>query len=318
MSAQPSPASSLPPEAPQASALARHHRRLAATRIDEPAWLNAEVARRLGDKLDAILIKPAQWLDWSGHLGGTADVVARRYPQALRWVLETDDGLAERELSRWQAEQEKARPWWMPWKQPAPARLLRQPDQRPPGWPAQGVNMLWANMSLHATADVDLLAQQWHAALEVDGFLMCSGLGPDTAQELRAVYAEMGWGLPTVRFIDMHDLGDALGKAGFSDPVMDMEHLTLTWADAPAMLSEWRTWGGNVALGRFQGCRTPRWRDRLLDALDQGLKRPDGRLGLTLELVYGHAVKPMPKFALQPETRVSLDDMRRMVKGRDR
>lgn len=312
------PPSSPPPEAPQAAALARQQRRLSTALIDEPAWLHAEVARRLGDKLDAILLKPAQWLDWSGHLGGTADVVSRRHPESVRWALETDDALIARALRQWQAEQERERPWWAPWKQSMPARVLRGPEDRPPHWPKQGVDMLWANMSLHATADVDALAQQWHAALDVGGFLMCSGLGPDTFKELRPVYAEMGWGLPTVRFIDMHDLGDALGKAGFADPVMDMERLMLTWADVPTMLKEWQTWGGNVALGRFQGLRTRRWRDQWGATLEKNLRRPDGRLGLTLELVYGHAVKPAPKIPLQAETRFSLDEMRRMVKKQGR
>ena len=143
---------------------------------------------------------------------------------------------------------------------------------------------------------------------------MCSGLGPDTARELRAIYRTMGWSLPTIDFIDMHDLGDELVKAGFADPVMDMERLTLTWETPQAMLKELRTWGGNVAVGRHAGLKTPRWRDDLLNLLAQRLARPDGRLGLTIEVVYGHAIKPEPRIKVEPETRVSIDDMRRMVR----
>jgi malonyl-CoA O-methyltransferase len=120
--------------------------------------------------------------------------------------------------------------------------------------------------------------------------------------------------LPTVDFIDMHDLGDELVKAGFADPVMDMETLTLTWASAEELVSEVRTWGGNVAVGRFGGLRTPRWRRRLLDAITESLRRPDGRLGLTIELVYGHAIKPVPRVKLEAESRVSLEDMRTMMR----
>jgi malonyl-CoA O-methyltransferase len=170
-------------------------------------------------------------------------------------------------------------------------------------------------MALHAQADLDDTLKAWHAALAVDGFLMCSGLGPDTARELRGLYQQLGWPLPTIQFIDMHDLGDALVKAGFSDPVMDMERLTLTWPDAPAMLAELRTWGGNVAWGRFAGLRTPRWRDRLVQALEDHLRGPDGRLRLTVELVYGHAIKPLPKVPLSSEAKVSLGDMKRLIKS---
>jgi malonyl-CoA O-methyltransferase len=158
----------------------------------------------------------------------------------------------------------------------------------------------------------------WFRQLAVDGFLMCSGLGPDTARELRNLYCEMRWPLPTIDFIDMHDLGDELVKAGFADPVMDMERLTLTWATPEAMLRELSTWGGNVAVGRFAGLRTPRWRHNLLQLLADRLTGADGRLGLTIELIYGHAIKPAPRPRLAPETRVSLDDMRRMVRKPDR
>jgi malonyl-CoA O-methyltransferase len=61
-------------------------------------------------------------------------------------------------------------------------------------------------------------------------------------------------------FVDMHDLGDMLVQAGFADPVMDQELLTLTWADADALLAELRTLGANVSRDRHPGLRTPRWR----------------------------------------------------------
>jgi len=197
---------------------------------------------------------------------------------------------------------------------PQPSPVFHAFNQKPDGWPQEGVGLVWANMALHAETDVPALLRAWHRALKADGFVMCSGLGPDTARELKGVDHQMGWGLPTIDFIDMHDLGDAFVKAGFADPVMDMERLTLTWASAEEMLAELRTWGGNVAHGRHMGLRTPRWRARLLKAMTQALARPDGRLALTVELVYGHAVKPAPRPKLTPETRVSLDDMKAMIR----
>jgi malonyl-CoA O-methyltransferase len=269
------------------------------------------VARRLGDKLQAILLEPGDWLDWGGWLGAGQSVVQARYPQARRWVWEPSAALVDRSVQQW--AQLDTRPWWARWKSVKPPVFDRL-TPTPSHWPADGVGLVWANMALHASTDLDTLFKTWHQVLKVDGFLMCSGLGPDTAKELRAVYQAMGWGLPTIDFIDMHDLGDAFVQAGFADPVMDMERLSLTWPDAETMLREWRTWGGNVAAGRFAGCRTPRWRQQLVQALETHLKRPDGRLGLSLELVYGHAVKPKPRIPVTEETRVSLDDMRRMIR----
>jgi malonyl-CoA O-methyltransferase len=191
--------------------------------------------------------------------------------------------------------------------------VLAEPVGQAP-WPRDGVQMLWANMTLHGAPDLKALMATWHRHLAIGGFLMCSGLGPDTARELRTLYRELGWPMPTIDFIDMHDLGDELLQAGFSDPVMDMERLTLTWAGPEAMLDELRTWGGNVAHGRMAGLRTPRWKRVLLDRIRERMAQPDGRIALTVELVYGHAVKPEPRAKVAPETRVSLDDMRRMVR----
>ena len=304
------------PMAPQPAALLHQAERLA--RLGQPAWLPGEVAGRLADKLDAIRLTPVDWVDWGGFLGQGAADVARRYPQAQRWVIEPTPALAERSRQTWQAAH--PRRWWAALARreaTPPVALAGQPwpADTPSIWPAQGAGLVWANMSLHTHADPEAMMRQWHGLLAVDGFVMCSGLGPDSAQELRTVYRQMGWPWPTVQFVDMHDLGDALANAGFAEPVMDMERLTLTWVDAPAMLAELRTWGGNVAWGRFQGCRTPRWRERLLQAIDTHCRLKDGRVGLTLELIYGHAIKPLPRVPVSGESRVSVDDLKRIIKS---
>jgi malonyl-CoA O-methyltransferase len=105
-----------------------------------------------------------------------------------------------------------------------------------------------------------------------------------------------------------------LVHAGFADPVMDQEQITLTWASADALLAELRTLGGNVASARFGGLRTPRWRKRLVDALTLGAGA-DGRPRLTFELVYGHAFRPPPRPRVAGETNVPLEDMRAMMRA---
>jgi malonyl-CoA O-methyltransferase len=56
----------------------------------------------------------------------------------------------------------------------------------------------------------------------------------------------------------------------------------------------------------------------LLEALDEHLRGPDGRLRLTVEVVYGHAIKPLPRVPLASETKVSLGDMKRLIKSGDK
>ena len=295
--------------APSRPALVHQGMRLAA--LPEPPWLHQEAARRLATKLAPIRLVPRSWIDWSAYLGAGWAHVAACYPEAQRWVVEPLPALRSR--SQALVAGEGLRSWRTLWRK-EPARVWTPEEAAPAPWQPEGVQMVWANMTLHAHDALPALMAAWHRQLAVDGFLMCSGLGPDTARELRQLYGALGWPLPTIDFIDMHDLGDELVRAGFADPVMDMERLTLTWATPEAMLQELRTWGGNVAAGRFPGLRTPRWRERLLRHVAERLARPDGRIGMTVELIYGHAVKPAPRPKVAAETRVSLDDMRRMVR----
>jgi malonyl-CoA O-methyltransferase len=180
--------------------------------------------------------------------------------------------------------------------------------------PAGEAELLWSNMMLHLVSDPVALMQQWQRALAVDGFLMFSTLGPGSLQGLRRVYARLGWPAPHAPFVDMHDLGDMLVHAGFADPVMDQEVLTLTWPDAQALLHELRALGGNADPARSSGLRTPRWRQRLCAEL-RALQDAEGRLRLDFELVYGHAFRAAPKPRITAQTTVALDEMRAMVRS---
>jgi malonyl-CoA O-methyltransferase len=144
---------------------------------------------------------------------------------------------------------------------------------------------------------------------------MFSCLGPDTLAELRDLYAALGWPPPASDFTDMHDWGDMLVHAGFAEPVMDMERITLTWADADALLAELRELGANLHPARFAALRSRGWRERLRQALQGRLAGPDGRLALRFEIIYGHALKPAPRVRMGAESAVSLQDMKALLHG---
>ncbi|MCC7287547.1 MAG: biotin synthase [Burkholderiaceae bacterium] len=272
----------------------RLRRRLA--RAVQAPWLHAEVARRMADRLPIIRQPPQRWLDWWAQLGGGAQAVRTAYPKAQRTALEPDGLLREGSATQ-------TPPWWSRRRRRADAVLL--PGEVDPA----SADMVWANMMLHACADIAAQFASWHRALAVDGFLMFSTLGPGTLPELRQLYQREGWGPPFYPFADMHDLGDALVHAGFADPVMDQELLTLTWSTPSAALHELRALGGNLHASRFAGLRTPRWRDRLLQQLERR-RDADGRVALSFEVVYGHAVRLRARARVAPVTTVSLQDMR--------
>ena len=274
----------------------RLRKRLA--RAAQAPWLHGEVARRMAERLPIIRQPPQRWLDWWAHLGGGAQAVRAAYPQAQRTAVEPDDPLRARSAAL-------LPPWWSRrrWGAQAEAVLL------PGGVRPASADMVWANMMLHACADIAAQFASWHRALAADGFVMFSTLGPGTLPELRLLYEHERWGPAFFPFADMHDLGDGLVHAGFADPVMDQELLTLTWSSPQAALQELRALGSNLHAARFAGLRTPRWRKRLVRALERR-RDADGRVALSFEIVYGHAVRPRARARVAPVSTVSLHDLR--------
>jgi len=245
------------------------------------------------ERLEWINLKPQAWAHWEPVRGGLQAhaLLAKRYPDAACFVAEAQEDHAQ------YASKLIAKPWWHP------AGWVGKPTRFEP--PAEGaVQMLWANMALHMAADPQALMAQWHRALAVDGFVMFSCLGPDTLRELRGLYQSLGWPVPSHEFTDMHDWGDMLAGAGFAEPVMDMERITLTFESPQRLLQELRELGRNLHPQRFAGLRGRQWRDQLHQSLAAA------PLQVTFEVIYGHAFKPKPRLAMRSETVLSLAQMR--------
>lgn len=253
------------------------------------------------DRLQWIRLQPARWAHWAPVRGGlqTHALLARRYRKAECFVVEA--GAQHEQL----AIKSIVKPWWNPtgWGG-TPTRFAMPPEA--------SVQMLWANMALHDEPDPEALIAQWHRALATDGFLMFSCLGPDTLRELRALYDALGWPPCGHEFTDMHDWGDMLVHAGFAEPVMDMEHITLTYETPQRLLQDLRELGRNLHPARFAALRGRRWHRQLQQEMTARLAdaREQGRLTLTFEIIYGHAFKPAPRLPIQAETTLTLDEMR--------
>jgi len=255
------------------------------------------------ERLDWIVKPPQRWCHWQPVRGGLQAhaLLRQRYAQSECLVYEASP------LHEAAAREQLGARWWQPARWTGGATRFGEPE------PA-GVDMLWANMALHQQADPQALITRWHQALSVDGYVMFSCLGPDTLRELHALYAQLGWPPAGQAFTDMHDWGDMLVHAGFSEPVMDMEHITLTFATPERLLQELRELGRNFHPQRFAALRGRRWQQRLHDGLRERLAGPDGQLALTFEIVYGHAYKPQPRVRLESSSAVSLEDMRSMLR----
>jgi malonyl-CoA O-methyltransferase len=289
----------------QAAALALIARRMGRARA--APWLHGEVARRMADRLGLVRLQPRSLIDWWSFNGASQALLRQAYPKSRMLLVEPDLGLHQ------VAHAVPAPRWWSPrrWTGPSAACMAPQDVQ------AEAAELVWANMMLHLVQDPLAQMQQWRRSVAIDGFLMFSTLGPGSLRGLSQTYARLRWPVPHAPFVDMHDLGDMLVHAGFADPVMDQETLTLTWPDATALLHELRSLGGNADPMRTAGLRTPRWRERLCAEL-QDLAGPDGRLQLDFEVVYGHAFRAAPKPRVAAQTTVALEEMRAMARSHRR
>jgi malonyl-CoA O-methyltransferase len=278
------------------AALARWQQRQALS--PEPPWLHGEVARRMAERLQILKRVPAVVIDWWARSGAGSELLRAAYPKAQQLRVEP--------LAVLQQPTAPA-PWWSAqrWRSNDAVAEDAVPDGQ--------AQLLWANMMLHAVADPGALLAQWRRALSREGFVMFSTLGPDTLKTIREAYRDAGWGAAHAPFVDMHDLGDMLVRAGFADPVMDQEMLRLTWATPAALRAELRSLGLNADPSRCAGLRTPRWRARLDAALAERAGT-DGRIALEFEIVYGHAFNPPPRVAVAGETRLSAADLQRMAR----
>ena len=268
-------------------------------------WLHEEVARRMQERLQWIAQAPTSWLHWEPLRGGLQAhaQLRRHYAQARCYVLQEE---ASAQLRQALAPAPAPAPWSLAYWRGGTQTL---------GAPEQPVQMVWANMALHQTADPLALIERWHGLLQTGGFVMFSCLGPDTLRELRPLYAAHGWPEPAQHFTDMHDWGDMLLRAQFAEPVMDMERITLTFATPERLLQELRELGRNLHPQRFAALRGRAWQAALRAALQNELPRSaDGRLQLSFEIVYGHAFKAAPRVRVAAQTHVSLDAMREQLR----
>lgn len=266
-------------------------------------WLHEEVGARMAERLGWIKAVPQSWLAWEPLRGGLQAhrAVVASYPKSQ--VLLHAQSLVPT-LDALKAQAPEASGLLGRWRYTPPAVL--GPDCE--------VDMVWANMALHTTHLPQSLLKRWHQVLRVNGFLMFSCLGPDALKEVRAVYQALGWPTPMHAFTDMHDWGDMLVQSGFAEPVMDMERIQLSYSGAEALLADLRQWGRNLGQARGRVTRGKAWFAALCAGIEAHMPRTsDGRLALTLEVIYGHAHKGQPRVSMGASAAVSLREMKQML-----
>lgn len=256
----------------------------AAAKYDSSALLQREVSERMLERLDLVKLKPNRVLDAGSGTGVAAGRLRQRYKPCQ--VLELDLAISMLFTSRR--------------KSSLLGRMLRHTGphicadlERIP-LAGQSVDLVWSNLALQWLDQPDTAFAEFRRVLKPGGLLMFSTFGPDTLYELRAAFASVDAQPHVNRFIDMHDLGDALARLGFAAPVMDMEKITLTYDDVRAVMLDLKAIGAHSsAVGRQRGMMgKSKWAE-LISAYET--RRSNGRIPATFEIIYGHAWVPSAK-----------------------
>lgn len=264
--------------------LARQSFSRAAASYDEAAVLQREVARRMLERLQYVKHSPQTILDAGSGTGFGRTLLRSRYRSAT--IVELDFALPMLQASA---------------RAPILTRLvdrlrgghvhhLAGDVERLP-LANNSVAMVWSNMTFQWCNDLDATFKEMRRVLQPGGLLLFSTFGPDTLKELRSAFGTVDGQTHVNRFIDMHDIGDALVRNGFGTPVMDVEHFTLTYADLKALMRDLKALGAhNVTQGRPRGLFGRATWQKLQTAYESF--RKNAVLPATYEVVYGHAWKP--------------------------
>ena len=255
----------------------------AADSYDATAVLQKQVRAEMLDRLNLIKLAPKTILDAGCGTGLAGFALQNKFKSAQLISLDIAFGMLQKT-----AEQQ-------PWLQRLAQKMLHKQqlicaDIESLPIASNSINLLWSNLALQWCNDLDAAFNEAVRVLQPDGLFIFSTFGPDTLQELRA--ASNNGHTHVSRFIDMHDIGDALTRAGFSAPVLDVEHYTLTYDNVKAVMQDLKSIGAhNATHGRARGLQGKGFLQNLTQQYEQF--RSDGKLPATFEVIYGHAWRPI-------------------------
>lgn len=262
-------------------------------RVAAADFLRREIAERMHERLSLVKIAPQRVLDAGCGAGPDLGVLQKTYPAAQ--ILGIDASPTMLAGAKSPAPAMRSLNQMLSRLMPAKAGVdLLCGDFGTLPFGPNTIDLVWSNLALHWHPQPDRVFAEWRRVLRVDGLLMFSNFGPDTFKELRSAFTALDETPHTLPFVDMHDFGDQLVEAGFSTPVMDAERITVTYSTVEALLADVRAVGGNPLATRRRGLIGRAAWGRMVDALE-AMRGPDGKIGLSFEVIYGHAFRPVPK-----------------------
>jgi malonyl-CoA O-methyltransferase len=224
---------------------------------------------RLLERLDFLKLDPRLIVDVGAGVGSGVRLLAGRFPGASVVAVDSSPGMLAEARRR----------------DPDVACVIADAERLPFG--DASVDLVFASLVL-PWCRPDRFAAEAARVLSRDGLLLLASTGPDTLVELRRAWREVDAGMHVHAFMDMHDLGDLLGHAGLTEPVLDVDRLSVTYATLKDLTADLSACAArNAAAGRPPGLTSRRRWQRFGAALDTRTR--DGRIAVSVELIFAQA-----------------------------
>lgn len=241
----------------------------AALQYAELAYLDHEVAKELDERLNLIKLQPEVILNLGAKDGYSAVLLQHRYSQASIFSMELHEAFFA--------------------LTPGQKALVAEAEFMP--LKNNSVDMIFSNLVLHSVNDFQKTILEFRRILKPNGLLFFSMLGRDTLKELRESFYSVS-SYPHIHdFFDMHDVGDALLKHHFSDPVMDAEQITIQFSSPMDLIREIKKSGqSNAHLDRKSGLMGKKAWEQMIKNYESFAE--ENIYPATFEIIYGHAFTP--------------------------
>ena len=262
----------------------RAHFGRAASSYSAAAVLQHQVEDQLLEGLDALKRRPDWVLDVGCGPGRALQSLRQQFPNAqilgLDWALPM--------LQRIPEPLTKARHWGvLPNK-----ALVHRVAGDAAALPLSGasIDLLFSSLCIQWCLDLAQLFAEWRRVLKPGGLVLLSTFGPDTLKELRQAWAGVDAGAHVNHFFDMHDIGDAMMRAGFTNPVLSTERFVLSYEHPRAVIQELKHIGATNAMSARKAGLGGR---RALQSMLQNYPlNADARAEASFEVVFASAYAP--------------------------
>ncbi|MBT8087355.1 MAG: methyltransferase domain-containing protein [Gammaproteobacteria bacterium] len=244
----------------------------AAATFDKADFVHAVTREGIIARLAPLLLDARAVLDLGAATGGATAPLRKRFRRATIVSVDLSHSMLRRCASK--------RRWW--------SRAAEvQGDAASLPFADDSFDLVFANLLLPWIDTLAPVLQEVARVLRKGGVFAFATLGPDSFAQLGRAWAEIDSGLHVNRFPDMHDVGDALLRAGLSEPVLDVDHLSVRYDDPHKLFRDLTAAGARNALEHRNRSLFGKGQfGRMLDALPAAAG--DKTVEIDLELVYGH------------------------------